>query len=313
MDRSGQGVLVHSVQEALDDAESDEASHVDPAHRVRMLHAPALDAVALFQRQVQLCQLGAVERSAPLVPLLLLLPSRAIHLAQSDIPPTLNLHLPTLDKRRHLRRRRVDGPEAEDVEQEHAAVVEQMPDGLAHELEVGVGEQGDLPDAVDAVDVGQHAPHGEVPVVVDEAGEADGGEGHVVGVQGRGRRVGGEEFDVECVGGVDGDHGLGVIVQVFQQDLAQRVDLAAVRRAAAAVPGQELALLLQRAEEGVEFPHHGYVGAEFSILGEDEAEVEGVGVARVAGGGDVLWVGEDAVVGVGEGQETAVAEGRVGD
>ena len=186
-----------------------------------------------------------------------------------------------------------------------------MPHGLAHELEVRVGPQRDLLHAVDAVDPGQDAPHREVPVLVDEAVEADGGEGHVVGVEGRGGRVGGEEFDVEGVGGVDGDHGFGVVVQVLQEDLAQRVDLAAVR--GAAVAGEELALLLQAPEEGVEFPDHGDVGAEFGILGEHEAEVEGVGVARVAGGGDVLRVGEDAVVGMGEGQETAVAEGRMGD
>lgn len=132
-----------------------------------------------------------------------------------------------------------------------------------------------------------------------------------MGVEGRGRRVGGEEFDVEGIGGVDGDHRLGIIVQILQQDLTQRVNLATVRRTA--ITGQELALLLQRAEEGIQFSHHGYVGGEVGILGQHEAEVEGVGIARVAGGGDVLRVGEDAVVGVGEGQETAVAEGRVGD
>ena len=174
-----------------------------------------------------------------------------------------------------------------------------MPDRFPHELEVGVGQQRNLLDAVDTVDPGEDVQHGEVPVFVDEVFETDGGEGHVVGVEGRGRRVGGEEFDVEGVGGVDGDHGFGVVVQVLEQDLAERVDLAAVRRAA--VAGEELALLLERAEQGVEFPYHGHVGAEVRIFGQDEAEVEGVGVAWVAGGGDVLRVGEDAVVGVGEG------------
>ena len=130
-------------------------------------------------------------------------------------------------------------------------------------------------------------------------------------VEGRGRRVGGEEFDVEGIGGVDGDHGLGIVVQILEQNLTQRVNLAAVGRAA--VARQELALLLQRAEEGVQLPHHGDIGAEGGILGQHEAEVESVGIAWVAGGGDVLRVGEDAVVGVGQGQETAVAEGRVGD
>ena len=74
-----------------------------------------------------------------------------------------------------------------------------------------------------------------------------------------------------------------------------------------------MTLLLQAAEERVQFPHDGYVGAEFRVLGQHEAKVEGVGIAWVAGGGNVLWVGDDAVVGVGQGQETAVAEGWVGD
>ena len=34
----------------------------------------------------------------------------------------------------------------------------------------------------------------------------------MVRVEGRGRGVGGEEFDVEGVGGVEGDHGFGVVV-----------------------------------------------------------------------------------------------------
>lgn len=124
-----------------------------------------------------------------------------------------------------------------------------------------------------------------------------------MGVEGRGRRVGGEELDVERVGGVDGDHGFGVRVEVLEQDLAQRVDLAAAATAggAARVPRQELRLLFQRAEEGVEFPYYRDVGAEVGVFGEHEAEIEGVGIARVAGGGDVLRVGEDAVVRVGEG------------
>ncbi len=124
-----------------------------------------------------------------------------------------------------------------------------MADGLADELEVGVGEQGDLLDAVDAVDPGEEAQHGEVPVLVDEVVEADGGEGDVVGVEGWRGRVGGEELDVEGVGGVDGDHGLGVVVEVLEEDLAEGVDLARVR--GAAVAGQELALLLEGPEEGV--------------------------------------------------------------
>lgn len=48
MDRSGdERVLVHAVQEPLDDAERDEAAHVHLPHRFRVLHAPGFDAVAL--------------------------------------------------------------------------------------------------------------------------------------------------------------------------------------------------------------------------------------------------------------------------
>ena len=116
-----------------------------------------------------------------------------------------------------------------------------------------------------------------------------------MGVEGGRGRVGGEELDVERVGGVDGDHGLGVVVEVLEQDLAQCVDLAAAV-AGGGVAGQELALLLERAEEGVELADDGHVGAEVGLVGQHEAEVEGVGIARVAGGGNVLRVGEDTVV-----------------
>lgn len=108
-----------------------------------------------------------------------------------------------------------------------------MPDRFPDELEIRIRQERNPLHAVDAVDPGEHAQHREVPVFVDEVLEADGGEGHVVGVEGRGRGVGGEEFDVEGVGGVDGDHGFGVVVQVFEEDLAEGVDLAAVRGAGA--------------------------------------------------------------------------------
>lgn len=218
-----------------------------------------------------------------LLPLLVLHPRKIIVrgltvMAQrSNIPRTLDLHLLTLYKCGHLRRRRIDGAEAENVQQEHAAVVEEMADGLSHELQVRIGQEGNLLDAVDAVDPRQDAQHREVPVlvdeVVDEVVEADGGEGHVVGVEGWGRGVGGEEFDVEGVGGVDGDHGFGVVVEVFEEDFTQGVDLAAGVRAAiaaaaaAAIAGEEVALLFEGAEEGVEFADDGDVGGEFGVFG----------------------------------------------
>lgn len=57
---------------------------------------------------------------------------------------------------------RVDGGEAEDVEEDEAAVVDEVLDCFAGEGEVGVGEVGDAGDAVDAVDEGEDAGEGEV-------------------------------------------------------------------------------------------------------------------------------------------------------
>ena len=67
------------------------------------------------------------------------------------------------------------------------------------------------------------------------------------------------------------------------------------------------------AEEGVEFAGDGNVGGEVCVGGENEAEVEGVGIAGVGGVFDALGIGEDAVVGDCELEEAVVAESRVGD
>ena len=69
----------------------------------------------------------------------------------------------------------------------------------------------------------------------------------------------------------------------------------------------------ESAEEGVEFAGDGDVGGEVCVGGEDEAEVEGVGVARVGRVFDALGIGEDAVVGDCELEEAVVAETWVGD
>ena len=67
------------------------------------------------------------------------------------------------------------------------------------------------------------------------------------------------------------------------------------------------------AEEGVEFAGDRNVGGEVCVGGDDEAEVEGVGVAWVGGVFDALRIGEDAVVGDCELEEAIVAESGVGD
>ncbi len=67
------------------------------------------------------------------------------------------------------------------------------------------------------------------------------------------------------------------------------------------------------AEEGVEFAGDGDVGGEVCVGGEDEAEVEGVGVARVGGVFDALGIGEDAVVRDCKLEKAVVAETWVGN
>lgn len=67
------------------------------------------------------------------------------------------------------------------------------------------------------------------------------------------------------------------------------------------------------AEEGVEFSGDGDVGGEVCVGGENEAEVEGVGIAGVGGIFDALGIGEDTVVGDCELEEAIVAEGWVGN
>ncbi len=69
----------------------------------------------------------------------------------------------------------------------------------ASEVEIRVGEFGDSPHAVDAIDVREEGEEGEVPVLVIEGGEVDRREGDVVIFDGGWGWKGGEEFDVEGV------------------------------------------------------------------------------------------------------------------
>ena len=202
-----------------------------------------------------------------------------------------------MDEGGHVGGGRVDGGEGEDVEQHDAAVVEQMGDGLAHEPVVGVGAQGDLAHAVEAVDVGQDQQHGQVPVRVGEGLEAGGAEGDVVRGDGRGGRVGGEELEVQGVGVVDRDHAFGVVVEVFEEDFAEGVDFAGV--GGGGVAREDGGLRFEGAEEGGEFEDDGEVGGWVGGFVEDEAEIEDVFVAVVFGGGEADGVSEDAVRGDG--------------
>lgn len=291
----GDGVFVHAVEETLDHAKGDEAAHVDAREGGGVGDAEALDALALLEVGVELDQVdpaegrghggggggGGVSRGGG--------GEKATTAAtvvigirwQGDVAGAFGLHFFVFDQVGQLGGRGVDGGEAEDVEEEDAVVVEQVRDGFAHEFVVGVGEEGDLAHAVDAVDVRQDEQHGEIPVLVGERREPDGAEGHVVRVQGRRGRVHGEEFDVERVVGVNGDHGFAVVVEVFEQDFAQGVDFARVGRRR--VAREEAGLLFERAEERGQLEGDGEVRGEVHACVEDQAEVEEEFVARVRG------------------------------
>lgn len=71
----------------------------------------------------------------------------------------------------------------------------------------------------------------------------------MVGVEGRRRRIGWEEFDVQRVLVVDWDHGFAVIIQIFEQDFAESVYLPRIR--VSAISTEELTLFFEGAEEGV--------------------------------------------------------------
>lgn len=129
-----------------------------------------------------------------------------------------------------------------------------------------------MKDAVDTVDVGEDEQHGEVPVLVYELLEEHGTKGYMVGEQRRRGRVGRKKLDVEGVSIIYGNHRLAVIVQVFEQDLAQCVDLPGVRRGG--VTGQEVGLFFESAQKGGKLEGDCEVGGELGGTVEDKTEVE---------------------------------------
>ncbi len=113
-----------------------------------MLHVEALDALALLESAIQFHQLRAADRfwtSASF--------AEAV-VSRGYVPRAFRLNILVLDEIAEFCGRRVDGAEAEHVEDENAVVVQQVRDRLADELVVGVCQQRDLPYAVDPVDVG---------------------------------------------------------------------------------------------------------------------------------------------------------------
>lgn len=129
---------------------------------------------------------------------------------------------------RELGRHGVDVVEAENVQEQDAAVVEEVLDAFLGELEVSVGQGGDALDAVDPVDERNDAQHGQVPILVDHGVDAHGEEGDMpwldAGRVGQSRK----EFDIESVELVDWNHAFAVVVQIFHEHFTQAVDLASV-------------------------------------------------------------------------------------
>lgn len=242
--RSRDRVLVHPVHEPLDDAKRHKPAHIDARKHGPVLDAPRLHALALLQRRIQHDERLGADRllAATTVTVVIVTLVSCRH-----VPGALVLHGGVGDEGGDLRRAGVDGGEAEDVEEQQTGVVEEVAEGGAGEVRLCVGAGGDGADAVDAVDVREEGEQGQIPVGVGEGGQVDGGEGDVVVVEGRGRREGGEEFDVERVGGIwplsiservfsrdrstggakegavvrtDGDHAFAVVVQILQDHLA---------------------------------------------------------------------------------------------
>lgn len=293
---------MHAVQEAFDDAEDDEAAHVDAVQGGGVLDAKVAHAQALLEAAVELHQLGAADQRARVVTaeqrrahhaVVVVGGVVVVRVGDRDVAGAFVLQLRALHEAGQLGRGRVDGAEAEDVQQEDAVVVEQVADRLAHQLIVGVGGQGDLRHAVDAVDVREDEQHGEVPVRVHQRRQPHRAERHMMREQRRRRRVGGEELDVERVVVIDGDHRFAVVVQVLEQDLAQGVDLARVGRRD--IAAEEARLLLERAQQRRELERHRQVRRELGGAVEHEAEIEEELVARVEGRRQADRMAEDPV------------------
>lgn len=61
----------------------------------------------------------------------------------------------------------------------------------------------------------------------------------------RWRGVGGEQLYIQGVGIINGDHGLAIVVQIFEENFTQSVDLACIRWRR--VPREKVVLLFESA------------------------------------------------------------------
>lgn len=93
----------------------------------------------------------------------------------------------------------VDGREGEDVEEQKTAVVEKMAYGTTGQGEVGISEDGDDADAVDAIDIGDDALHCQIPVLIHKRLISDGEQGDLPCLDRWRSRVNREQLDVQRI------------------------------------------------------------------------------------------------------------------
>ena len=95
-----------------------------------------------------------------------------------------------------------------------------MLDAFLGQLQICIGQSGDTFDTVDAIDEWNDAEHGQIPVLVDHGVNQDRKQWNVpwfdTGRIGECR----EEFDIQRVKLIDGNHAFAVIIEVFHQHFA---------------------------------------------------------------------------------------------
>lgn len=79
---------------------------------------------------------------------------------KGDVSVAFLLHIGAVDEVGYVGCTGVDGGEGEDIEEENAAVVEEVAEGFLNESVVRVGEKGNLFDGIDAIDVREDEQHG---------------------------------------------------------------------------------------------------------------------------------------------------------
>ena len=154
-----------------------------------------------------------------------------------------------------------------------------MLDRGVYQLIIGVGEQRNLLDAIEAVNIRQDKEHGQIPAFVRQGVETHRTKRYVVRRHGRRGRISGEELDIQRIGVIYGNHAFTVVVQILQQNFTQGVDLPGVGRGS--IGREEVRLGFQRVKERSEFVNHGPVRSRVRREREDQAEIEDVFVPLI--------------------------------